>query len=272
MSKTPILPKSARLPINRCNLPSIILGSLRFQDQPDNLYIDGVHELHKDFFSLLKDAYNAMTRATLFKDYMTIHFRLHRLQDAGLDTSRKQHRPNADYIRTIRGWFFNPDGREAAVLKAWVESRFGLLARYHNGSLEDTDSEIYQHYLEARSRGLYGTNALESQLDLLYSYCQYELAMQYQDQQVLKLYRGINRLNEHDILQQQPQNNITLLLNNLNSFTSLKERADEFGDYCLEASVPRQKILFYSNLIPGMLKGENEYLVLGGLYKAIYTR
>ena len=34
----------------------------------------------------------------------------------------------------------------------------------------------YLRYLEMRSAGLYGTNALEAQLDLLYAYCQYEFA------------------------------------------------------------------------------------------------
>jgi len=58
-----------------------------------------------------------------------------------------------------------------------------------------------------------------------------------------------------------------VLLNNLNSFSSERERADEFGDYVISCRVPWQKILFFSNLLPGVLAGESEYLVIGGVYE-----
>jgi NAD+--dinitrogen-reductase ADP-D-ribosyltransferase len=58
-----------------------------------------------------------------------------------------------------------------------------------------------------------------------------------------------------------------VLLNNLNSFTSARERADEFGDYIMETRIPLSKILFYNRLLPGMLKGEDEYVVIGGVYE-----
>jgi NAD+--dinitrogen-reductase ADP-D-ribosyltransferase len=45
-----------------------------------------------------------------------------------------------------------------------------------------------------------------------------------------------------------------VLFNNLNSFTSSRERADEFGDYILVAEVPLPKVLFFNRLLPGMLK------------------
>ena len=271
MITTAHLPKSARLPINRCNLPAVILGSITFQRHASCLYIDGVHELHAKLFKQLDKEDDVATRVVIFRDYMTVHFRLHQLEDAGLDTNSSQDRPNADYLHTIRGWFFNPEGREAAALKAWVESRFGLLARYHKGALGDTNSEHYLHYLDESAKALYCTNALESQLDLLFSYCQYELAGNYEPRNVLTLFRGINRLEEHDILQRHSKNSITLLLNNLNSFTSDRERADEFGDYCLQVDIPWQKLVFYSDLFPGLLSGENEYLVLGGVYQANFS-
>lgn len=269
MQQALTLPKSARLPINRCNLPADILGSLTFQNHPVRLYIDGVQNLHRRLFQQLTQIQRATVRANAFKDYMTVHFRLHHLEDAGLDEHRKQHRPNADYIRTLRGWFFNPNGREAAALKGWVESRFGLLTRYHDGQVYDPLSENYLKFLDARSNALYCTNALEAQLDLLYSFCQFELALKYAESQRLKLYRGIIGPDQHEILARQTKHDITILLNNLNSFTSVQERADEFGDYCLEVLVPWQKIVFYSSLIPEMLNGENEYLVIGGIYNTI---
>ena len=53
----------------------------------------------------------------------------------------------------------------------------------------------------------------------------------------------------------------------LNSFTSNRERADEFGDYIPRVEVPLPKIFLFNQLLPGMLKGEDEYLVIGGLYE-----
>jgi len=44
---SPSLPRSARLPINRCNLPVAILGSLTYLRHPVPLELDGVAELHR---------------------------------------------------------------------------------------------------------------------------------------------------------------------------------------------------------------------------------
>jgi NAD+--dinitrogen-reductase ADP-D-ribosyltransferase len=58
-----------------------------------------------------------------------------------------------------------------------------------------------------------------------------------------------------------------ILLNNLSSFTSQRERACEFGDYILEVEVPLPKLFFFNGLLPGMLKGEDEWVVIGGVYE-----
>jgi NAD+--dinitrogen-reductase ADP-D-ribosyltransferase len=58
-----------------------------------------------------------------------------------------------------------------------------------------------------------------------------------------------------------------VLFNSLSSFTANRERADEFGDYLLTAHVPLSKIFRYTRLLPGMLQGEDEYTVIGGLYE-----
>lgn len=258
------LPAEARLPVNRCNLPPQILGGLTYQQYPVALHIDGVETLHKQLFEGLDELAEQAERATRFMDYMVVQFRLHRLEDAGLMSDGA--RGKLSYLRLLRGWLFSPDSLEAAVLKAWVESRFGLLARYHQGPLMDQQGENYQAYLAARSKGLYGTNALEAQLDLLYSYCQYELARQYAPHEHLHLYRGINYIDKLDSLAPTKKNHSIVLLNNLNSFSSERERAGEFGDTLLEADIPWQKVLYYSQLFPGMYLGENEYLVIGGVY------
>ena len=82
----------------------------------------------------------------------------------------------------------------------------------------------------------------------------------------LTLHRGINSIGEHEVLGREPDGSYLVLLNNLNSFTSARERADEFGDYLLTARVPLPKVFFYNRLLPGLLKGEDEFVVIGGVY------
>ncbi|MEW7984055.1 MAG: NAD(+)--dinitrogen-reductase ADP-D-ribosyltransferase [gamma proteobacterium symbiont of Phacoides pectinatus] len=261
------IPAHARLPINHCNLPAAILGSQRFQLSPTRLLIDGVLELHKVLFDDLQTITSAELRAVIFDDYMRSCFLLDHPEQAGLKPGQKKYRrEKADYLRLLRGWFFNPDGREAAVLKSWVESRFGLLVRNHEGPLEDYHGLNYQHFLADRAEGLYNSNALESQLDLLYSFCQFELQLRHPQDNHYSLYRGTNKLSDYETLDLTARKFPVILLNNLNSFTDNRERADEFGDTVFEASIPLAKILYFPGLLPGVLKGEDEYLVLGGVY------
>ncbi len=260
------LPTYARLPINRCNLPAVILGSLTYQQHPAPLQIDGVAELHRDLFRMLGQAEDAAERAQLFIDYVNAHFLLDAPEEVGLTGKSRLKRDKADYLRVLRGWSFDADGLEGAVLKGWVESRFGLLPRHHGGPIRSSRDETYLHYLEARSHGLYNTNALEAQLDLLYTYCQYELAQCHPARSHLTLYRGVNRLDDHDTLERRSKRERILLLNNVTSFTDQRERADEFGDFILQAEVPLPKVLCYSRLLPGRLKGEDEFIVIGGVY------
>lgn len=176
-------------------------------------------------------------------------------------------RSRADYLKLLRGWLFDPDGREAAVLKGWVESRFGLLARSHKGPLGDYTGDRYRAYIKERALGLYNTNALETQPDLVYSFCQHELARRLPGRAHLRLYRRVNRLDEHEILAQPQPGSFVLLLNNLSSFTATRERADEFGDRVLVCNVPLVKLLYFPGLLPGLLQGEDEHLAIGGLYE-----
>lgn len=262
------LPANARSSLNHCNLPPVILGSLTFQHHPAPLALDGVAELHDALFQSLDGIGDAARRAENFQDYMRSGFLLDHPEEAGLpDHPGKKNRRRADYLRILRGWLFDPDGKEAAVLKGWVESRFGLLPRSHQGPVGDINSLPYQNYLAARTQGLYNTNALESQLDLLYTYCQYEISRQFPGQTHLTLFRGINRINEHEVLHQPARHRYILVLNNINSFTGNRERADEFGDHILEANIPLSKLVYLPGLLPGRLSGEDEYLVIGGVYE-----
>jgi len=267
----PGLPLAARLPINRCNLPAAILGGLTFQRVPAPLAIDGVAALHRPLFDLLDDIEEVRERAQRFVGYMAAHFSLEQPAAAGLTAHQPRQRAKANYLRVVRGWAFDPDGREAAVLKGWVESRFGLLPRHHHESLREPGSPAWQRYVGMRAAGLYGTNALESQLDLLYTYCQYELARQFPQRTHMRLYRAVNRLLDHEVIadgeaKDRPGTKV-VLLNNVSSFSRSRERAGEFGDSILGVDVPLPKVAFFSDLLPGMLKAEDEYVVIGGLYR-----
>lgn len=258
------LPAGARLPINRCNLPASILGSLTYQRHPVPLKLDGVAELHRSLFVTLDALPEPGPRAQLFMTHMAAAFSLVHPEEAGHSKTTHDH-ARATYLRLLRGWAFDPDGQEGAVLKGWVESRFGLLPRHHGGPIRDFSGATYRHYLEARSRGLYSANALEAQLDLLYSYCQYELARQRPGDSHLTLYRGVNRLTDYEVLQESARDRRVVLLNSLNSFTPERERACEFGDFILEVRVPLPKVCFFHRLLPGVLRGEDEFMVVGGV-------
>jgi NAD+--dinitrogen-reductase ADP-D-ribosyltransferase len=260
------LPRGAQLPLNRCNLPAVILGSLTFQAHPAGLVIDGVAELHRALFERLDRSANGADRARWFQDYMTVLFRLEHPEDAGLTGDARLDRSRANYLRLVRGWAFDPDGREAAVLKGWVESRFGLVPRYHRGAIRSLGEPAYLEYQAARAVGLYNTNALEAQLDLLFTYSQYELARRWPDAAHKRLYRGVNNLEEHELLGENGKERL-VVLNNLSSFSASRERAGEFGDILIEASVPLAKVFLFTQLLPGLLKGEEEYAVIGGAYR-----
>jgi NAD+--dinitrogen-reductase ADP-D-ribosyltransferase len=264
-NKAPTLPREARLPINRCNLPATILGSVAFQRHPAALEIDGVGALHADLFVRLAASADVAARAQIFRDYLTVHFCLDHLEDAGL-TPGSGSRAKANWLRLLRGWSFDADGREGAVIKGWVESRFGLLPRFHGEPLRDYSEPAYRRYQEVRASGLYGTNALEAQLDLVYTYCQYEFAQQRDGGEHLTLYRGTNHIGDHELLAEIEGRQV-VLFNSVSSFSSSRERADEFGDTVLEVSVPTAKVLFHCHLLPGLLMGEDEFLVIGGAYE-----
>jgi NAD+--dinitrogen-reductase ADP-D-ribosyltransferase len=265
-TQNPVLPRSARLPINRCNLPTDILGGLTFQRYPVPLELDSVAQLHHGLFALLDKLDDAQKRAHAFTMHMNAAFYLDEPEQAGYSPQSTQ-RQKADYLRMVRGWSFDADGREGAALKGWVESRFGLLPRHHGAPIRDLSGEAYRHYLEMRANALYGTNALEAQFDLLYTYCQYELARQHPGETHLTLYRGVNRMDDYETLATLDDKHRVVLFNSLNSFTANLDRADEFGDYLLTAHVPLSKVFFYTRLLPGMLQGEDEYTVIGGLYE-----
>lgn len=259
------VPEHARRAINRCSLPPEALASLAFQLGPQALELDGVLPLHRPLFDRLDELADAGARATLFQSYMTAHFLLDDAPASGLSDNARINRSKLDYLRLLRGWLFDSEGREGAILKAWVESRFGLLTAFHRRPLGEPDSAEREAFDHEVATGLYTTCALEAQIDLLYAWAQYELGRRHPGDSHLTLYRGYSGAAALAPLQALPGGGALVQLNNLSSFSASRERADEFGDHVLECRVPLAKVLAFSQLLPGRLQGEDEYLVIGGV-------
>lgn len=214
---------------------------------------------------MLDEISDASERGQRFHDFMDVRFQLHQWQRESSRNSQKSLKNS--YLRFLRGWLFDSNSIEGAVLKGWVESRMGLVPTFHREAIRSVDSETYYRYLVERMKGSARTSAILSQLDLLFVYVQYELTRRYPGQTHLTLYRGLNDLNEHRILETRDKHQLVMRLNNLNSFTRDSERAWEFGSRVIEVAVPLAKIFFISGILPrSLLKGEDEYLVIGGDY------
>lgn len=250
---------------NCCNLPPWVIASRHFNENPQPLEIQGVKEANRFLFQKLSMIESQQERALVFNDYMSVKFQLHHWQEQ-TDTARKCIKNS--YLRFLRGWMMDSNSIEGAVLKRWVESRIGIAPTFHKERISGVQSESYFNFSIDVMKGSSRTNAIQSQLDLLYEYCRFELFEKYRDKKCITLYRGTYDATEHDLLEQISTREQIVRLNNLVSFTSDEERAWEFGSTVWEAQVPLCKVFFYNDLLPGsIMKGEGEYLVIGGEYK-----
>lgn len=248
--------------MNLCNLPSWSIASHHYNENPQRIHIQGTERIG-GLLRRLDEISDLQQCGALFHDFMDVTFQLHQWQNEASANSRKSLKNS--YLRFLRGWLFDSNSIEGAVLKGWVESRLGLLPTFHRTTIDDLHSEDYFRYLVDRMRGSARTSAILSQLDLLYEYVQYQLHRNVGGTH-RTLYRGINELEDHVILKKD-NHRCLMRLNNLNSFTADFERAWEFGSRVLQAEVPLTKIFFLSGVLPrSLFKGEDEYLVIGGDY------
>jgi len=251
--------------LNRCNLSPWIIGSEEFQARPLPVEIDGVRATNAGLFRCLEAIAEAGARSQFFHDYLCAKFSL----DEKIVRQGKTHSVYS-FIHLLRAWGADSNGPAGAVLKSWVESRFGLLATFHKGRLAD-DRVAREAFMLDRTRGSAKSIGVLMQLDLLYTFCQDELRRRFPDEQWKTLYRGTHDSEEYTV---QNGNGVAVAnraalvqLNNLSSFTSDPEVAWEFGSSAWEVKVPFAKIVFFSGLLPkSCLAGESEHLVLGGYY------
>ena len=249
---------------NLCNLPPWVIASRHFNDHPQALSIQGVTEANRFLFNKLDDIVGREERGQIFSDYLSVKFSLHHGQHH-TESARKSLRNS--YLRFLKGWMMDSNSVEGAVLKGWVESRMGISPTFHNGQITGSDSDAHYRYLIDRTSGSKRSNAINAQLDLLYEYCQYELRRNRSEPFLMTLFRGTNGATEEQILENVSKREQIVRLNNLVSFTDEEERAWEFGSIVWQVQVPAAKIFFFDKLLPTcLLKGEGEYLVIGGEY------
>jgi NAD+--dinitrogen-reductase ADP-D-ribosyltransferase len=251
---------------NLCNVPAWVIGSREFNADPTPLSIHGVRKSHAHFFKQLDELPSWDERARIFQDYMEVAFHLHQWREKG-DVGNLLSLKHS-YLRFLRGWLFDADSVEGAVLKGWVQTRMGLPPLHHCGRINGKDSDEYLSYMKDRMKGSARTNGIFNQLDLLYEFVQYELNRRDPDMTHITLYRGVHGFFDHDLLEwDKKKGKGVVRLNNLNSFTHDFERAWEFGTFVIEAQIPIYKIFFDGAFLhAGILKGEGEVLVIGGEY------
>jgi len=248
---------------NLCNLPPWAIASREFAAEPRPIEVQGGREANRFLFRMLDAIDDPDERARRFDDFVTVKFQLHEWRREATDSARRSIKNS--YLRFLRGWGVDSSSIEGAVLKGWVESRMGLGPTYHRGRIEGPDSEAYQCYALDRVRGHARTNAIDSQLDLLFTFTQYELARRHPGERWLTLWRGIHDVAEHEVLERPGRRDWLVRMNSLSSFTRERERAWEFGSTVFEARVPVPRVFFASELLPhSILKGEREVLVVGG--------
>ena len=246
-------------------VPTTLLASARFNDHPIPLHISGVREMNPSLFEMLGEAEDLHDAGEAFYKYMVAVFGLDPEQREKSAGCGKVRRYRSSFLRLLKGWGYDSNGPEGAVMKGWVESRFGLFPTFHKGPITDF-TETWVGYVEEKMSSRFHNNSIYAQLDLLYEFCQWALAgFAAPKQACLRLYRGVNDFSEHRLVERLDRRRCVVRLNSLASFTSLRDVAECFGDTVLEAEVPLSKVVFFNTLLPTHpLKGEGEYLVVGG--------
>jgi len=237
---------------------------VEFQDDPAPLYIGRVREENRRLFALLDAESSPMRRGGIFHEYLSVQFALHQWEEH--QRSARSSLRNS-YVRYLRGWAVDSNSIEGAVLKGWVHSRMGIRPTFHHEPLAGSP-ENFNRFSIDRIKGSARTNAIEQQLDLLFEFCQYELARRHPGERWLTLYRGTFDATSYEAVVSANPGETVVRMNNISSFTSDRECAWEFGSTVWEVRVPLSKIFFFSDLLPdSILRGEQEYLVIGGEYR-----
>jgi NAD+--dinitrogen-reductase ADP-D-ribosyltransferase len=258
---------------NFVGVPTKLLASASFNTADFPLHIAGVRQENRGLFSMLETTDTPEEASTIFTNYMAVMFGVHPEQRRPVRAVNGRRRYRSGYDRLLRGWAYDSNGPEGAVLKGWVESRFGLIPTFHKDRLTRFSSPSWIHYVEQKMGSRFHNNAIFMQLDLVYEFGQWYLARFEPEKRHFRLYRGVNDFDEHQKVEQIDKRTLIIRLNNLVSFTAERDIASSFGDYILSTHVPASKVLYFRDLLYDInLQGEAEVIAIGGDYmvKATY--
>lgn len=253
------------------------LASTGFNEQAPELHIAGTRETQPGLFALLDRCDDLTEAREVFVHYLSIAFGLQATEKPAIGSaaSAEPRRWRGSWRRLLQGWGMDANGVAGAVLKGWVESRFGLVPTFHKAPLAHFPSPAWVAYLEEKTSSRHHSNNIHQQLDLLYEFCQRALARfplpapQMQGPHV-RLWRGSNRVEEQLLQGTLRERRCRVRLNNIVSFSLSPEEASCFGDWVFELLVPCSKLLVFPGLLPGqVLQGEQEVIALGGDYDVV---
>jgi NAD+---dinitrogen-reductase ADP-D-ribosyltransferase len=265
---------------NLVGVPSRVLASTAFNAHPVPLSIAGTRESHPGLFNLLGRCQGLSDASEVFVHYLDIAFGLrspaaHEAADLG---PAERRRWRSSWRKLLQAWGMDNASPAGAVLKGWVESRFGLVPTHHRQPLQRFPSPDWITYLEEKTSSRLHNNNVHQQLDLLYEFCQWALqrfglpdaAPAPAPAKHLRLWRGSTRCDEQLVAGSLRNRHCTVRLNSLVSFSLSADDAGCFGDWVFEAQVPASKVLVFPGLLPGrVLQGEQEVLALGGDYEVV---
>jgi NAD+--dinitrogen-reductase ADP-D-ribosyltransferase len=288
---------------NLVGVPAWVLASTEFNAHPIALSIAGTRAAHPGLFSLL-DRCSALSDASVvLVHYLDIAFGLRAPaahEAAALDLAERR-RWRSSWRKLLQAWGMDNASPAGAVLKGWVESRFGLVPTHHRQPLRRFPAPAWVTYIEEKSCSRLHNNHIHQQLDLLYEFCQWAL-MRFglpghaaAGAQHVRLWRGSTRCDEQLVagrlsVPRSERNaslpkgrdrvwggpalghgrHCTVRLNNLVSFSLSADDAGCFGDWVFETLVPTCKLLVFPGLLQGqLLQGEQEVLALGGDYEVV---
>ncbi len=280
---------------NLVGLPTKFIASRDFHADPVAMHISGVREMNATLFEMLDQASDLAEAEDAFMCYMVAMFGLEPEQREVGGGRPGQRRFRSSFLRLVKGWGYDSNGPEGAVLKGWVESRFGIFPTYHKEPIRRIASGAWTTYVEEKMSSRFHNNAIYTQLDLVYELCQWalehfpanrnpvrvaEMQPEKYDERLVAatdthvtLYRGTNSFDEHLIQERIDKSNVVIRLNNLASFSADRDVASCFGDTILTVDVPLSKLVFFNTLLSKhALNGESEYLVIGGDYLVTASR
>jgi len=142
---------------NLIGVATVCIASTLFNENPKPLHIAGTRESASGLFEQLTGLTTPDDCGQLFQDYMCVVFGFETEQRLGDDASGRRRYRNS-YLRLIQDWGLDSNNAQGAVLKGWVESRFGLFPTYHKQPIASFSGKPWLSYIEEKMNSRYHNN------------------------------------------------------------------------------------------------------------------